>query len=178
MLEVGGETSVSGNRRPSVLQEPPFRLRPCSPSVRLRRPCPDFMLGPPPLSPKFGICGSSCIFLPMPWPTKSRTTEKPFDSTCLCTAAEMSKSLFPALASAIPLRSASSVTFISRIASGLTAPNWKCFCGISVESFHDGAYVNADDVTVVQVHSFRGDAVHYLIVQRRAQASSGIRGIP
>ena len=33
------------------------------------------------LATKFGTCGSSCIFRPMPWPTNASTTEKP----CLAT---------------------------------------------------------------------------------------------
>src|SRR3989338_10717326 len=47
----------------------------------IARTMPPFSLGPVPGTPKFGICGSSCILVPMPCPTNSRTTEKPFDST-------------------------------------------------------------------------------------------------
>src|SRR5262249_11886880 len=51
---------------------------------------PGLSCGPWPGSPKFGICGSSCRFRPIPWPTNARTTPKPCASTCLCTAWEMS----------------------------------------------------------------------------------------
>src|SRR2546428_179068 len=51
---------------------------------------PFLSCGPWPGSPKFGICGSSCRFRPIPWPTNARTTPKPWASTCLCTAWEMS----------------------------------------------------------------------------------------
>ncbi len=37
-------------------------------------------LGPCPGWPKFGTSGLSCILLPIPWPTYSRTTEYPFSS--------------------------------------------------------------------------------------------------
>lgn len=37
--------------------------------------------GPRPALPKLGTSGSSCSSLPTPWPTKVRTTEKPFSST-------------------------------------------------------------------------------------------------
>src|SRR3989442_7765578 len=51
---------------------------------------PALSWGPWPGSPKFGICGSSCRFRPIPWPTNARTTPKPWASTCRCTAWEMS----------------------------------------------------------------------------------------
>src|SRR3989475_4287921 len=42
---------------------------------------PFLSCGPWPGSPKFGICGSSCRFRPIPWPTNARTTPKPWAST-------------------------------------------------------------------------------------------------
>ena len=39
---------------------------------------PALMTGPRPASPKFGICGSSWRLRPIPWPTKARTTPKPW----------------------------------------------------------------------------------------------------
>ena len=42
---------------------------------------------------KFGICGSSCISLPIPCPTKSLITPKPSPSTVSWIACEMSCSL-------------------------------------------------------------------------------------
>src|SRR3989338_2650204 len=50
----------------------------CEPSLTMgsiAKTMPFFNLGPVPAVPKLGISGSSCIFLPIPWPTKSLTTE-------------------------------------------------------------------------------------------------------
>src|SRR5256712_3303965 len=47
--------------------------------------------GPRPGSPKFGTLGSSWSAPPMPFPTKARTTAKPWRSTWACTACETSE---------------------------------------------------------------------------------------
>src|SRR5437016_319468 len=44
--------------------------------------CPAISRGPRSGGPKFGTCGSSCIWRPMPWPSSSRTTEYPCRSAC------------------------------------------------------------------------------------------------
>src|SRR6478735_1660942 len=56
---------------------------------------PSARSGPRPGSPKLGICGSSCMARPTPWPTRLRTTENPASSVTVCTAYEMSESRRP-----------------------------------------------------------------------------------
>ena len=85
-------------------------------SMAITMPERSFM--PRPRSPKFGTCGSSCIWTPMPWPTKSRTTENPSASTTPCTAAPTSPRVAPGLTAAIPACNEASVTFNSRTVPG------------------------------------------------------------
>src|SRR5690242_16139599 len=78
---------------------------------------PSASSGPRPGAPKFGICGSSCIARPTPWPTRLRTTEKPASSVTVCTALEMSESLLPGRHCSIPASSAACPTSSRRSAS-------------------------------------------------------------
>ena len=50
----------------------------------------------------------------MPWPTNSRTTLNPSDSTASCTAAEMSPTLRPGLACSMPASRARSAARMRR----------------------------------------------------------------
>ena len=56
---------------------------------------PSSSSGPRPGSPKFGTCGSSCISRPIPWPTRVRITDSPFDSTERWIALETSPRWLP-----------------------------------------------------------------------------------
>src|SRR5262249_27650764 len=53
-------------------------------------------------STKLGTCGSSCMVLPTPCPTNSRTTLNPLLSTYFCMAWEMSLTRLPGTACSIP----------------------------------------------------------------------------
>ena len=83
---------------------------------------PALMTGPRPASPKFGICGSSCRLCPMPWPTKARTTPKPWLSQCSWTACDTSPRRLPARHCTIALSRLSRVTSSSSCTRGGTVP--------------------------------------------------------
>jgi hypothetical protein len=76
----------------------------------IARVMPSTSSGPVPGSPWLGICGSSCISRPIPWPTRLLITCRPSDSTRRWIAAETSPRWLPAFASAMPTKSESRVT--------------------------------------------------------------------
>ena len=83
---------------------------------------PSASTGPVSGSPKFGICGSSCMSRPIPWPTSDRTTENPSPSTRACTAWETSPRRFPGRHCSTASKSAAFVEASRRFATGVTLP--------------------------------------------------------
>ena len=83
---------------------------------------PSASSGPVPGSPKFGICGSSCICRPIPWPTRARITENPSASTRRWTAAETSPNRLPGRHCSTASKRASRVVARSRPATAVTFP--------------------------------------------------------
>ena len=72
---------------------------------------------PLPGGPQFGTWGSSCMAVPMPWPTYSRTTENPAASATSWTAWLMSERRLPSRMAASPFQRLCSVTASRRRAS-------------------------------------------------------------
>src|SRR6185503_6599093 len=133
-----GPRSVTATEYSKWADSEPSAVRAVQPSASMRTSWPPALtIGsiartipgrsriPLPGSPKLGTWGSSCREVPMPWPTNSRTTEKPFFSTCRCTALPMSCRRFFGRTCSTERSSASSVTASSRSACGLTLPQPK-----------------------------------------------------
>src|SRR5262249_17805323 len=79
-------TAVHSSSSTSTSGAPAFTMG----STAMTRP--DFMRLPSLGLPKFGTCGSSCIWRPVPWPTNCLTTENPRDSARLWMALPRSPS--------------------------------------------------------------------------------------
>ena len=69
-----------------------------------------------------GTWGSSCMAVPMAWPTYSRTTENPAASATAWTARPTSWSRLPTVSWSMPANRLASVTSIRRVASAETSP--------------------------------------------------------
>ncbi len=80
-------------------------------SIAITRPGTSRM--PRPAFPRLGMCGSSCMVRPTPWPPRSVEMPYPPARPTAPMAAEMSPIFPPGTAAAMPARSAASVTAIS-----------------------------------------------------------------
>ena len=105
----------------------------------------------------------------MPWPTKARTTPKPWLSTCCWTACETSPSRLPGPA----LRDAVLQALPGHVEQLLHPrrhrPHRQRERAVGVVPLHDTPQVQPDDVALLAAGAARdGNAVHDLLVDRDA----------
>ncbi len=123
--------------------------------------------------PRCAVVGNLRIFVhpvPMPWPTKSRTTENPSASTTSCTAAPISPSVAPGFTVSIAACSEASVTFSNRarLLVDLLAHRHRDR-RVAVKAIDNRAAVDRDDVAFLQNPLLRRNAVHHFTVDRGAE---------
>ncbi len=164
VLKMCAPASIFRYRRPAVLQNLNPRL--AGVHHRLDRDHHArfqlLALAPPSRSSEPAGLRADCV--PIPWPTKSRTTLNPSASTVFCTAAPTSPSVAPAFTARIPLwqRLLRHLQQLPRLLVH-PLPYRDRNCRIAVVPIHHHARIDRNNIPVAQLPFRRRNPVHHFV---------------